>query len=111
MYNLNQFLKSKNQFKKIQNTLEVHSELKHPRRKFFSDQEPLTPFTKKLPLQCLTKLSVHLCTTKLKYYIKIKVKTKQKHHTMQSVFKHPRAKKERFYLLITAIKFFKINPK
>ena len=48
----------------------MHIELKHPRRGFFAktvnDQEPLTPFTKKLRL---------LCTPKLIYYKKLKIKT------------------------------------
>ena len=57
----------------------MHSELKHSRPRFFvktvNDQEPLTPFTKKLRLRCLTRFWIHPCTPKLICYIKIKMKT------------------------------------
>ena len=78
---------------------------------------------------CLTRLWMHLCTPKLIYDIKIKIK--QKHRRVQNVFKHPgvyskqssrpfpmnsnkkklssRATKK-FWTLVTAIKFLKINP-
>ena len=48
--------------------------------KFFaktvSDRKPLTPFTKKLHVQCLTILWMHLCTPKVIYYIEIKINIK-----------------------------------
>ena len=57
----------------------MHSELKHPRRRFFATtvngQETLTLFAKKLCLWCLTRLWMHLCTPKLIYNLKIKIKT------------------------------------
>ena len=66
----------------------MHSEVKHPRRRFFAktvnDQMPLTPFTKKFHLRCLTKLWIHLCTPKLIYYIKIKTGTLQSAERFQA---------------------------
>ena len=86
MYKLKLLLKSRKQFKIIENTPKGHSELKHPRRRLFvktvNDQEPLNPSTKKLCLRCLTRLWMHLCTPKLIYYKKIK--TNIKTGTLQS---------------------------
>ena len=72
-------MKSRKQVKIIEDTPKTHSELKHPRKRFFAktvnQQEPLTSSTKMLRLRCLTRLWMHLCTPKLKYNIKINIKT------------------------------------
>ena len=65
----------------------MHSELQHPGWRFFvktvSDQEPFTLFPKKLRLQCLNRLWIHLSTPELIYYIKIKTGTSQSAELLQ----------------------------
>ena len=67
--------------------LETYAELKHLRRRFFAttvnDQEPLTPFSKKLHLQYLIRLWTQLYTPRLIYYIKIKTRTSESAERLQ----------------------------